>query len=154
MMAVARAQFVVLALLWATKGRAHVLRLVEGSCEPFLNQLIFTMQGRTASDSPYYKADEYDYYMYYDTSCSQATDGQAKWIIDDSKPRTDVNSDLDSDQNCVGHAQLESYQRSSPPLIDTWKMQCRATWTDVKLVFEELKPLDPTTTTPAMTTTE
>jgi len=157
-MAMARAHLVALVLLWATKGRAHKLKLQKGSCKPFLNGLIFNMEGRTANGSPYYKTNQYDYYMYYDRSCSKATDGQARWIIDDSKPRTDSHTDLDNDNNCIGHAHLSSVEVYRPPLKATWSMQCHLgndlPWTAVELEFVELVPLDPTTTTPAVTTTE
>ncbi len=75
--------------------------VLSGACQQNeeLNGLIFLYSGATADGSPYYKAQDREEYIYYDSDCDGEGDSSvARWVLDDNEPSTTASNDLDEDQ--------------------------------------------------------
>jgi len=105
-----------------------------------LNGLVFEYQGRTADNSPYYKAQDREEYIYYDSDCDGEGDSSvARWVLDDSSPSTSALVDLDEDQECNYLARFDaSSSTGGPPSSGMWYMYCGTCgWIKVELTLEE-----------------
>jgi len=121
--------------------------MLNGACEgsSFFNGLIFDLQGKTASGSPYYKAmvnneEKQSFYIYHDTACSgSAAPGEEapvpRWILDESEPDAHRVKDLDADHKCEYHARTFEGGLSALPVSASWRMFCGTEWKDVILSF-------------------
>jgi len=121
------------------KAAPKAIRL-QGACEHkgYLNDLEFTLLGRTADGSPYYKANTASEYLYFDTDCDGpgGSDAAPKWVLDRDAPNLQRLSDLDGDGRCDYHARLDvgaADPHQGPPARATWRMYCGpgTKWQDV-----------------------
>jgi len=117
--------------------------VLTGACEQnaALNGLLFSYSGRTADGSPYYKAQDTEEYIYFDSDCDgeEGDSNVARWVLDDSAPSTTSMSDLDEDQECNYLARFDAPSSSGgPPSSGTWDMYCATCgWVKVQLTLAE-----------------
>jgi len=125
--------------------------VLSGACQEkaYLNSLVFSLEGETASGAPFYKSATLDQYIYWDPACAPSDNPSPRWIIDTGAPNTTRASDLDADGVCDYHARTNSSNSKSLPLNTTWRMYCGSTWKDVALSFQAA----PNTTATASTST-
>jgi len=102
--------------------------------------LEFDQKGITKSGAGFFKSREHEVYMYYDPSCSGASDGKARWVVDDDEPNTQRASDLDADSACDYHARVDSDDKSSPPQAAFWRVHCDGMWQDVWVALNSVPP--------------
>jgi len=117
-----------------------------------LNGLSWINVGNTLSGAPFYKALGHEYYIYHDPDCANSGDGSPRWIIGETLPNSEAESDLDGDQACVYVARVDSSEISSPPSGE-WVMSCGGVQKKVELALESRDP-ETTSEAPGESTTD
>jgi len=113
--------------------------VLNGVCEKqkFLNGLVFTKEGNTAREAPFYKADGKGYYMYWDEHCDGLNTSNPRWIIDTHRPSVNRSADLDDDRKCHYLARFATSDSATPPLGSDWRVYCDHGWQDLHLDLQE-----------------
>mmetsp|Transcript_84772 Transcript_84772/g.237371 ORF Transcript_84772/g.237371 Transcript_84772/m.237371 type:complete len:573 (-) Transcript_84772:144-1862(-) len=129
-----------------------------GACDAkkYLNGLLFDKLGSTANGSPFYKAKDQEYYIYYDEDCGRNNDGTKRWILDSDRPSVTRMTDLDGDFNCSYIARINWDNGHTPPYLDDWWMECsNGVWATRKVALLEITSTSTSTsvTTTTMTST-
>jgi len=118
---------------------------LTGACadKAFLGEIVFALEGRTASGAPYYKSEALSgqqQYIYYDPACGGVNHTAGpRWIIDIDAPDVTRTEDLDDDGAC------DYYARTTGTSIDLpteamWHILCDSAWVDLTLKVD--KPHD------------
>jgi len=83
--------------------------ILSGVCEyhKAVNGMTFEYLGKTADNSPYYKARNIEEYIYYDRDCDgNGTSNVSRWVLDSNRPSLSSLQDLDGDGACNYHRVL------------------------------------------------
>jgi len=119
-------------------GQPEAVQLTGVACssKDFLNGLLFSLRGRTASGAPLY-ASPRGFYLYHDPDCKGAGGGTARWILDTDAPDLSRLADLDGDQDCRYLARADSADAERPPANASWRLFCDGAWRSAELRLRE-----------------
>jgi len=113
--------------------------LATGGCGPTLDLGTLIPRGYTASGARYYKASSANVYLYFEPDCKGQGNSAARWVLDDTRPSTTAESDLDFNGDCLYLARrIANAVSSTAPLgSQVWRGTCRGANTDFTLTLEE-----------------
>lgn len=122
----------------ANASYSHVAcALAAGGCSGSEVAGNYTYQGATLDGKPYYFGGaDTNRYIYHDADCGGSGTGDARWIVDDSKPSTTATTNLNgrNDGNqCWYKGRIASSSATPPAGTNGWRILCDGTWTDVRV---------------------